>query len=138
MADAEHLERHPPVAGALDVPVHAAPPLVATAEPALNVRGPGVALELLVNHEPTPEELEPYELLLGDAMKGDAFRFARMDYVDEAWRIVDPVLKQQTPVHNYEPKTWGPKEAEQQLAPTGGWHNPTAPVQEEFSLEANA
>jgi glucose-6-phosphate 1-dehydrogenase len=61
--------------------------------------------------------------LLGDAMNGDSFRFARTDYVDEAWRIVDPVLAASTPVFEYEPGTWGPAEADA-LVGDGGWHNP--------------
>jgi glucose-6-phosphate 1-dehydrogenase len=79
-------------------------------------------VELLVSHEPTPQELEPYELLLADAMKGDAFRFARMDYVNEAWRIVDPVLNSEGPLYEYEPGTWGPTEANA-LVDEHGWHN---------------
>ena len=82
-------------------------------------------VELLVSHEPTPAELEPYELLLGDAMKGDAFRFARADYVDEAWRIVDPVLQSDRPVYEYDPHTWGPAEADR-IVDCQGWHNPIA------------
>jgi glucose-6-phosphate 1-dehydrogenase len=64
-------------------------------------------------------ELEPYEELLGDALRGDTFRFAREDYVEEAWRIVDPVIKADTPLHEYAPGTWGPAEADA-LVP-GGW-----------------
>jgi glucose-6-phosphate 1-dehydrogenase len=56
-------------------------------------------------------------------MSGDSTLFAREDYVEEAWRIVEPVLKKNTEVHQYEPGTWGPGEADQ-VAPTGGWHNP--------------
>ena len=56
--------------------------------------------------------MDAYERVLGDAMAGDATLFAREDYVEEAWRIVDPVLKAGTPVHEYEPKTWGPAEVE--------------------------
>ena len=80
-------------------------------------------VELVMSHQPTPEELDPYELLLGDAMKGDAFRFARVDYVDEAWRIVDPVLQSGGPVYDYAPGTWGPAEADAIVAERG-WHNP--------------
>jgi glucose-6-phosphate 1-dehydrogenase len=58
-------------------------------------------------------DLEPYEELLGDAIRGDAFRFAREDYVEEAWRIVDPAIRANTPIHEYEPGTWGPKEADE-------------------------
>ena len=46
-------------------------------------------------------------------MEGDATLFAREDYVEEAWRIVDPVLKAGTPVFEYEPNTWGPSEVDQ-------------------------
>lgn len=80
-------------------------------------------MELVMSHQPTPEELDPYELLLGDAMKGDPFRFARADYVDEAWRIVDPVLQSGGPVYEYAPGTWGPSEAAS-IAGERGWHNP--------------
>jgi glucose-6-phosphate 1-dehydrogenase len=46
--------------------------------------------------------------------------------VDEAWRIVDPVLKpEDTPVYEYAPGSWGPSEVEQTATPPGGWHNPT-------------
>ncbi len=49
--------------------------------------------------------------------------FAREDYVAEAWRIVDAALKQKAPVFPYEPKSWGPAEA-QMVTPPGGWQNP--------------
>ncbi len=48
-----------------------------------------------------------YEKVLTDAMAGDATLFARQDYVEEAWRIVDPMLKAETPVYPYAPHTWG-------------------------------
>ncbi|HET8724668.1 MAG TPA: glucose-6-phosphate dehydrogenase [Anaeromyxobacteraceae bacterium] len=63
-------------------------------------------------------DLTPYEELLGDAMRGDTFRFAREDYVEEAWRIVDPCIRAGTPIHVYEPGTWGPPEADA-LVPEG-------------------
>jgi glucose-6-phosphate 1-dehydrogenase len=62
--------------------------------------------------------------VLGDAMAGDATLFAREDYVEEAWRIVDPVLKAGTPLYGYEPRSWGPREVEGRVSPVGGWHNP--------------
>ena len=71
-----------------------------------------------------PTEMEAYERVLTDAMAGDETLFARQDYVEEAWRIVDPVLNANTPVHIYEPQTWGPKEACQNLVPPGGWDDP--------------
>jgi glucose-6-phosphate 1-dehydrogenase len=77
------------------------------------------AVELEVTHG-LVGELEPYEELLGDAMNGDSFRFAREDWVEEAWRIVDPAIQAGTPVQEYAPGTWGPREA-QELIP-GGWY----------------
>jgi glucose-6-phosphate 1-dehydrogenase len=44
--------------------------------------------------------------------------------VEEAWRIVDPALKTDTPVYVYEPGSWGPDEVAQRVLPAGGWHNP--------------
>jgi len=81
-------------------------------------------VELLASHHPGAEEMDAYERVLGDAMAGDASLFAREDYVEEAWRIVDPVLKAGTPVHEYEPNSWGPREVDQRVLPPGGWHNP--------------
>ena len=69
--------------------------------------------------------MDAYERVLGDAMAGDATLFAREDYVEEAWRIVDPVLKAGTPVYEYEPGTWGPREVDASVAPPGGWQNPS-------------
>ena len=56
--------------------------------------------------------------------KGIATLFAREDHVEEAWRIVDPVLRATTPVYEYEPGTWGPKQVDESLSPSGGWRNP--------------
>ena len=61
--------------------------------------------------------MDAYERVLGDAMAGDATLFAREDYVEEAWRIVDPMLKAATPIYEYEPATWGPREVDQRVAP---------------------
>ncbi|HEX3718973.1 MAG TPA: glucose-6-phosphate dehydrogenase [Verrucomicrobiae bacterium] len=79
--------------------------------------------ELLASRHPSANEMDAYERVLTDAMAGDATLFAREDYVEEAWRIVDPVLKAGTPTHEYEPKTWGPAEVES-ITPPGGWDNP--------------
>jgi glucose-6-phosphate 1-dehydrogenase len=70
------------------------------------------------------DEMGPYERLLGDAVNGDATLFAREDAVEAAWRVVDPVLGDATPLHEYDPRTWGPPEVDRLLAPEGGWHNP--------------
>jgi glucose-6-phosphate 1-dehydrogenase len=79
--------------------------------------------ELLASRHPCAREMEAYERVLGDAIAGDATLFAREDYVEEAWRIVDPALKAGTPVYEYAPNTWGPSEVER-VTPPGGWQNP--------------
>ena len=81
--------------------------------------------EMVGTRHPCADEMDAYERVLGDAMQGDATLFAREDYVEEAWRIVDPVLRNGTPVCGYEPGTWGPREADSLVAPPGGWQNPT-------------
>lgn len=84
----------------------------------------GQQIELLASRHPGAEHADAYERLLDDAMEGDATLFARQDYVEEAWRIIDPVLKANTPVYEYEPGTWGPIELDQRVVPPGGWQNP--------------
>ena len=85
----------------------------------------GEPVELVVNAESDPAEMGAYEELLFDAMQGNPARFARQDYVEEAWRIVDPVLDDVVPVHEYEPGTWGPPQANSLIASDGGWFTPT-------------
>jgi glucose-6-phosphate 1-dehydrogenase len=68
--------------------------------------------------------MSDYERLLGDAMKGDATLFAREDSVEAAWRIVEPVLGNVTPLYMYDPLTWGPSECGDSVLPPGGWRNP--------------
>jgi len=84
----------------------------------------GERMELSFLHRPTGDEMDAYERLLGDAMDGDAQLFAREDAVEAAWRIVQPILGNVTPVHQYEPGTWGPAEADRLTADVGGWHCP--------------
>jgi glucose-6-phosphate 1-dehydrogenase len=84
----------------------------------------GQQVELVVSRSSDAYEMQAYEELLGDALAGNSSRFARQDYVNEAWRIVDPVLDNVTPVYKYSPGTWGPVEADA-LAPPEGWINPT-------------
>ena len=83
--------------------------------------------------------MEAYERVLTDAMAGDATLFARQDYVEEAWRIVDPVLKAQTPVYPYEPHTWGPAQAQGgDLHPPCGWDFPHVEEPEDFRVVAHS
>jgi len=83
----------------------------------------GQSAEMLASRQPQAADMDAYEKVLGDALAGDATLFAREDYVEEAWRIVDPVLQRATRVYPYEPKTWGPTQAEV-VAPAGDWHEP--------------
>jgi len=85
----------------------------------------GEPVELLASRRPGANEMDAYERVLGDAMNGDRTLFARQDYVEEAWRIVDPVLKKATPVYGYQAGSWGPHEVDKNVTPPGGWHNPT-------------
>ena len=66
----------------------------------------------------------PYEVLLGAAMDGDSTPFTRQDSVEEAWRIMMPLVEHPPPVHPYAQGTWGPKEAEHLMAGIGRWHEP--------------
>ena len=79
--------------------------------------------EMLASHYLSADEMDAYERVLGAAMTGDSSLFAREDYVEEAWRIVEPALKKNTPVFQYTPDTWGPEEAAR-VTPPGGWTNP--------------
>jgi glucose-6-phosphate 1-dehydrogenase len=69
-------------------------------------------------------EMEAYERLLTDAMKGDSLLFVRQDAVEAAWAIVEPILGDIVPIQPYQPGTWGPVEANHLAAAIGGWHNP--------------
>jgi glucose-6-phosphate 1-dehydrogenase len=104
-----------------------------------NVMGPGEQLrgegvEIIASSHPSPQEMDAYERVLGDAMAGDATLFAREDYVEEAWRIVDPILKAGGPIYEYDKGAWGPAETAGKVSPPGGWQNPTAVDREDFRV----
>ena len=96
--------------------------------------GPRADVELIASRNPRPGEMAAYERVLTDAMMGDATLFARQDYVEEAWRIVDPVLKQPTPLYQYEAHTWGPDEVNRCVVPPGGWYEPQPEIPEGFRV----
>ena len=77
---------------------------------------------LLLNAQPNEEQ--PYERLLGDALAGAGALFTREDTVEAAWAVVDPVLETHDRAHLYPPGSWGPKQADTLIAPHGRWHNP--------------
>jgi len=74
----------------------------------------------------TGRAADPYERLIDDAIEGDARRFAREDSVEEAWRVVEPVLEHPDPVVTYEPGSWGPPEADRIIEGEDCWHSPSA------------
>jgi len=83
----------------------------------------GEDVELIAMHQ-RADEMAPYERLLGDALRGDPILFAREDQIEAQWRIVDPILGDVTPVHEYEPNTWGPVEAASLMDDPAGWLDP--------------
>ncbi len=80
--------------------------------------------ELALIDRTSCDEMSPYERLLGEAMQGDQTLFARQDAVDAAWEVVDPILGDVTPIHPYQPGSWGPAEADRLTADIGGWDEP--------------
>ena len=85
-------------------------------------------VELVACRHPGPDEMDAYERVLTDAIAGNPSLFARQDYVEEAWRIVDAVVGVPLPIHDYEPQQWGPNETDQIVSPRGGWDNPMPEV----------
>jgi glucose-6-phosphate 1-dehydrogenase len=77
----------------------------------------------LVAREFEGDAMSPYERLIADAIRGDAMLFVREDEVEAAWTVVERVLDDATPVYEYDPDTWGPREADA-IAPPGVWINP--------------
>jgi glucose-6-phosphate 1-dehydrogenase len=69
-------------------------------------------------------DIRPYDRLIGAALDGNRWLFARQDTVEAAWEIVDPVLGDVVPVHPYARGSWGPKEAERLLAGRETWYDP--------------
>jgi glucose-6-phosphate 1-dehydrogenase len=66
----------------------------------------------------------PYEVLLLAAMQGQATRFTRQDGVEQAWRVMQPLLDDPPPVHAYAKGTWGPEACDRLVAGHEGWHGP--------------
>lgn len=82
------------------------------------------ATELSFVSRPQGDEMEAYERLIGDAMRGDLTLFARQDGVEAAWSAVEPILDGQGSLFEYEPGSWGPVQAEQLAEDVGGWQCP--------------
>jgi glucose-6-phosphate 1-dehydrogenase len=113
--NAFHFAVDPSVAIALDARVKA---------PGEAMAGEDARLVAVRRHE---DEMQPYERLLGDALRGDRTLFGSQESTEAAWRVFDEVLGDSTPVYEYEPASWGPREADRLVADDGGWHAPTQP-----------
>ena len=85
----------------------------------------GEAVELFARHQ-SGSEHPPYQRLIGDARRGDQGLFAREDSVEAAWKIIDPVLHAEPPIHEYVRGSWGPAAAAGILANGDHWHDPAA------------
>jgi glucose-6-phosphate 1-dehydrogenase len=83
----------------------------------------GECVQLVEHHRPA-DEMQPYERLLGDALRGDRTLFGDEPSVEASWRIVDPVLDMSTTPDFYDPYTWGPASADALAADIGGWISP--------------
>lgn len=59
------------------------------------------------------EDYDAYEGLLLDVMQGDQSLFLRIDEVEAAWRVVDPIIKVWTMerdfINGYQAGSWGPR-----------------------------
>jgi glucose-6-phosphate 1-dehydrogenase len=83
----------------------------------------GEPVELVARHRAAQGE-SAYQRLLGEALHGDASQFSSDEAVEAAWTIIGPALGNASPVHEYEPGTWGPEAADALTADDGGWHDP--------------
>jgi glucose-6-phosphate 1-dehydrogenase len=92
------------------------------------VKAPGEAMRgedvRLVEQRHPGDEMEPYERLLGDALRGERTLFGSEAGVEAAWRVVDPILASVEAPHDYDRGSWGPAEAEHLAATAGGWIAP--------------
>jgi glucose-6-phosphate 1-dehydrogenase len=95
----------------------------------VNAKKPGaestrtVDLSLIFSEE-LGDAPEPYERLLGDALRGDATLFTREDSVEETWRIVQPLLESPPPIEIYDSGSWGPRGSDALLSGGPGWRQP--------------
>jgi glucose-6-phosphate 1-dehydrogenase len=69
-------------------------------------------------------DMRPYDRLVGAALTGDRWLFARQDTVEASWRVVDGILGNTVPVHSYARGSWGPKDADDLLPDGVAWHDP--------------
>jgi glucose-6-phosphate 1-dehydrogenase len=74
--------------------------------------------------EPAGSDMRPYDRLIGAALNGERWLFARQDTVEAAWKVVEPVLGDVVPAIPYAKGTWGPSQADGLLPAGETWHDP--------------
>ena len=97
--------------------------------PTAGIRIGSVNMDFLYMSSFLADAPDAYERLLVDCMLGDATLFARIDEVEAAWRLVDPIEERWADGHPklafYDAGTWGPEEADRMLEKDGHqWHRP--------------
>jgi len=95
----------------------------------------GEQVELNVLHQDA-EEMDAYERLIGDAIRGDLTLFSREDSAEAQWRVVDSILKSDTPLHAYDPHTWGPRQSMDIAKGVSPWHDPIVAKQDNHQIRA--
>ena len=129
--------RHPPRVGFLPEGTRRPEPdqLVIRLDPTTGIR---LLVDAMRAEAQTPEQINldmefaqqggegatPYEVLLHAALVGDSRRFTRQDGIEEAWRVMQPLLDDPPPVHPYERGSWGPEAGKRLVAGHGKWHAP--------------
>lgn len=89
---------------------------------------PGAGREVQVNElvfaQEAGSDMRPYDRLIGAALHGKRYLFARQDTIETAWRIFDPIIGDVVPAHPYPRGSWGPAEAERLLPNGTSWYDP--------------
>ena len=71
---------------------------------------------------------DAYETLILDVFKGNSMLFSRSDFVEKAWEIVDPIIKEinnnNIKLYGYKAGTWGPKKCDDLFRNENTWRYP--------------
>jgi glucose-6-phosphate 1-dehydrogenase len=103
--------------------------IVDAKEPGPDLKISPVTLEFKYQEVFGGEPPEAYERLLLDAVHGDPTLYSRGDWIEQAWRLTQPILdhwaRTPGPLPSYEAGSWGPAEADAFIARDGGkWRRP--------------
>ena len=103
--------------------------IVEAKEPGPDLKISPVTLDFKYHEVFGGEPPEVYERLLLDAIHGDPTLYSRGDWIEQAWRLTQPILdhwaRTPGPLPQYEAGSWGPPEADVFIARDGGkWRRP--------------